>query len=689
MVPTDETAIDSAPPVKRPRGRPRKAQSAEIDTWQPLHPWASTSKHQQLSTATASTSYLPPKKARAQPQEQQQHYVSAMQPPPQPHAAAPITTSSFYAQPQQQPQAYVVRASATPAPAPVVEPQYVMPMIAPRQNIPTRKDLEFLLGGPPRVRERSSTPSTAGFQARASVAPADSTYPAAAPRRTVSAAQYQYQTEATPVAGSSQSSVQQQEPAAARLSVARHSAPSRRPRQIDVFPGDEDGEADLQDYDEDDGLALGAEAVMESDHDGDYADAEDETLPNDHDDPNDGDFRPNNSAKRIIPHSHTSGHAADASGSVSTPPGATTSAPRRSLASSSTAGKVPGSATKADPSDPNEPPKRRGRWRKEDYTPDVLEKIKAANEILAVALEASAEHPTEKASRRKSRQLRLDDVLDRKTVQSLSPEMQAALRRARNTQLQRERRERLRAEAGWTGKRRRKAPVGPFEGVGVESSAGEDKRRGRKHKIPQHEGDEVESGSGIVERARGKVFEWMKNVSSEAEMSVEPEMPFQTDGEGGGGRSFSSEPTVQRKGPSTYPRRSVSQTHMAATIATLPSSSQQQRRESSPLTPDSAEAKEKAREGTLEGGLVRDIDPRLQADSSGEQGFFSRFGTVTGKVQPVAPDTPAPAPVTTAVLAVGTGIKPDISDAGVVGEKKDSKPAYEAGVMGDEYYFST
>ncbi|KAJ1022544.1 hypothetical protein NDA16_003533 [Ustilago loliicola] len=145
----------------------------------------------------------------------------------------------------------------------------------------------------------------------------------------------------------------------------------------------------MQDYDEDDGLALGAEAVMESDHDNGYADNEDETLPYDQDDPNDRDFRPNSSAKRIVPNSRTSAHAADASGSISTPPRATASAPRRSVASSSTAGKVPGSATKHDPSDPNEPSKRRGRWRKEDYTPDVLEKIKAANEILAVALEAS------------------------------------------------------------------------------------------------------------------------------------------------------------------------------------------------------------------------------------------------------------------------------------------------------------
>lgn len=560
----------------------------------------------------------------------------------------------------------------------------MMPIMPPRQNVPTRKDLEFLLGGPPRVRERSSTPNFAGLQARqvrASVAPVDAAYIPTAPQRSVSAAvQYQYQPDSAPAAGPSRASVQPRATARPPLTTLLKSQPS------DVFPGDEEPDARIQDFDEDDGLALGAEAVMESDHDASYADNEDDTLPHDHDDPNDQDFRPNNSAKRLIPTSRTSAHAADASGSVSTPPRARVSAARRSLASSSTAGKVPGSTTKPDASaDPPRKGRSGGRWRKDQYTPEVLETIKAANEILAVALEASADQPSDRLARRKNQSLRLDDVLDRKVVQSLSPEMQAALRRARNAQLQRERRERIRAETGWTGTRRPQATVHPPEGASLaESSAGEEKKRGRKRKAQDRMADAEgeESGSGIVERARGKVLGWIKNVSSEAEMSVEPEPPFHPDGQGEHAveGSFRSEPTSQpRSAPRTYQRRSVSQTHSSAAIASLPAD--QGRRASSPLTP--ASDQEAVRKDA--GGLVEDIDPRLQdpeAATGGEE-VFSRFGTVTGKLQPIAPDTSAPTAAPTAELGAENGIKPDSEAA----EMKDNQP-YEAGALGDEYYFS-
>lgn len=343
---------------------------------------------------------------------------------------------------------------------------------------------------------------------------------------------------------------------------------------------------------------------MESDHEADIEDMEDDALLPEYDDPNDRDFRPNASAAPKRPrHSQTSENAPATS---STPP----RTGRRSLASSSTGqGKVPGSATKFDA-----PVKKRGRPPKHFYTPDVIEKMKVANEILAMASETSTAEGI---------RLRLDDIIDRKTRQQLSPEMQAAILRARNTQLQRERRERLlrlEAEAA-KGKKVQEDKPGKRENL-------------RRFK-PQSLGEDEASGA-IVERARGKVAEWIKTISSEADQSVEPE---------------EAEP-------------------MEAAAAAGPGSSKD-----GPTVEVDPQA-----------GLdVGNIDPRLEA--GGEEGeaqaeeqreeqavdhFFSRFGKVTGKNAD-----------TTAATATA-----DATDGNQTEGVQAGQP-YDAGVVGDEYYFST
>lgn len=554
--------MEPAPIIKRRPGRPRKI-PLEIDPNQPLHPWASQST-KLVTSASPSTSYRPPQKPK--------QYVDPMhapQPPSAaPAAAAPISTSSFYAQPA----ASYTRATPVPAPAPAPVArstpapaqvqQFLVPVAAPRMNIPTRADLDFLLGGSAaRLRARSSTPNAAAVQARAaSVAPVG-----AASRRSYPVAQ---------VAGPSKASA-----------VYQHAV---APRTAAVAPPQDDDE-----------LPLGAEAVPESDHHADDSRSFD-SLSDLSDDPeNDPNFRPNSAPRHALTHS-ASLKRQIASVLTGGDPYSSTPPPdrerrrytRRSLESSS--GKVPGSTS------PSSMPRKRGRPPKEDYTPDVMEKIKAANEILAMAADPAAH------GFQGGKKPRLDEIIDRKTRQALSPEMQQAILRARNTQLQRERRERLKAQA-------------EAEGGGVRVRKKYERRNRR----------EEDEGSGIVERARGKVSEWIKNVSSEAEGSVEPEKGVRDGDEG------------EEEGPRRVGRQPVSNVR------------------SSP-------------------GKVN-IDPRLQGEGDGEgeggkvdeddaavEGYFSRFGTVTGKH---STDTPAKGE----------------AEAAQTGEPK--KPA--EGVPGDEYYFST
>ncbi len=130
-----------------------------------------------------------------------------------------------------------------------------------------------------------------------------------------------------------------------------------------TFPGDEDTEDFL-----DDGLPLGAEAVMESDHASSYADNEDDggaataaaALLDIADDPNDRDFRPPAGSNRRNPPVTTTA-AGSGTGAAGGGDDSSTSRQRRtvaganstrySLATSSANGKVAGSQTPSSPDD--------------------------------------------------------------------------------------------------------------------------------------------------------------------------------------------------------------------------------------------------------------------------------------------------------------------------------------------------
>lgn len=380
-------------------------------------------------------------------------------------------------------------------------------------------------------------------------------------------------------------------------------------------------EADISGELNDDGLPLGAEAVMESDHEGGSsfeADVEDADASNEKDDPNDRDFRLYDrsvSSKRLPRLSDMSADAA-AGGTVSVDGAAPVKRKRgrpsrASLASA--AGKVPGSDV--------QPKRKRGRPPKELYTPAVIEQIRAANSLLGLDLdlqEGSNKMP------------RLDQIIDRKTRKAMSPEMRQALLRARNTQLQRERRERLRlkqAEAA-LGEQGTKVKEEPMDKL-------EPEERGRKSK--RREDDETGSGSAILERAKGKVSEWIKSISSEAE-SGGPEDPNQPD----------AEPTRN------------SQLRLRADSSAASSTKQRPTGTTPPIQPPAAADDEP------------NIDPRLVGDENDDelmQGYFSRFGTVTG--------------------AANQASAADEEEGGKADKgKDDGGERTTGGVVGDEYYFS-
>ena len=360
----------------------------------------------------------------------------------------------------------------------------------------------------------------------------------------------------------------------------------------------------------DDDLPLGAEAVMESDHEAGSsfeADNEEERYHQEKDDPNDRDFRLYDRAattKRSSRASQTSeGAAADGSGAGAPAP---KKRGRRSLASNSTTGgKVAGSGGYLTP----DGPKRRGRPPKEAYTPDMLEQIKAANELLGIDSE------DQEAICKK----RLHEIVDWKTRQALSPEMRAVLLRARNTQLQRERLRRIR-EAGTSGPVRNKRKAESKEGS-VSKSDKADAEPAKPRRTKKQREDEMETGSGsaILERAKGKVSEWIKTISSEAEMSNEDDRWGEhsvASGKFGGGTPPPPPPAV-------------------AAVA--------------------AEAKETKEPKEPKEPKDSNLDPRLLNPDDDEtlvQGYFSRFGTVTGS------------------------------------QTKDDADGTGGGRVGDEYYFS-
>uniref|UniRef100_V5EVS6 Uncharacterized protein n=2 Tax=Kalmanozyma brasiliensis (strain GHG001) TaxID=1365824 RepID=V5EVS6_KALBG len=393
-------------------------------------------------------------------------------------------------------------------------------------------------------------------------------------------------------------------------------------------------EADTSGELHDDGLPLGAEAVMESDHETSFeADIEDGDAQNEKDDPNDRDFRlydrsTSSKSKRLPRLSDMSGDAA-ADGTISVDPAAPVKRKRGRPSRASllsAAGKVPGS-------DIVKVKKKRGRPAQDIYTPEVIEQMRATNLDLDLDL---AEH--------QHKMPKISALLDRQTRKSLPPEMLKALHRARNTQLQRERRDRMRMQRAMDA-----ASSGGGGGGGVVKEEPTDKlfpdepeevrKRGRKSKRRERGEEDLETGSGsaILERAKGKVSEWIKTISSEAETSVEPDDLNQPDADA---RS-----------------RSSGLRHRADS----PASSTKQRG-SKGATPPAAPATATA--------VDTNIDPRLvegENDDDLVQGYFSRFGTVTGAANKDVART---------------------NEVDTDGKQNAEDKTYEAGIVGDEYYFS-
>lgn len=373
--------------------------------------------------------------------------------------------------------------------------------------------------------------------------------------------------------------------------------------------------------DDDDGLALGAEAVMESDHNGDSSDAdvEDELQPRDLDDPNDADFRPNAAGRRVMTKRRTR----------------VSQAARQSQTSASSVGKVPGSATKRALSSQDSPvQKRRGRPPKEEYTPEMMERIKVANEILATATTTNGK-------------IRLSSIIDKRTRRELSPEMREVILRARNTQLQRERRDKLR-EQGLLGPARPPRENRGASEAGKPESADASKARVKRRYVRRSDarGDEeadAASGSAIVARARGKVSEWIKTISSDAEPS--------------GGSVTGVEVPPASKSDATLRGEAGPVSQPAETAQPVQAEDAQPEVE----TPKDAPA-----EVTQPADAA--ADPTRPADEQPDD-TFARFATVTGHDAAMHAE-PA-----------------DAAEPALDSAAADAAPA--TAVPGDEYYFST
>ncbi|GAC73035.1 hypothetical protein PANT_8c00035 [Moesziomyces antarcticus T-34] len=460
--------IDPAPAPTRPRGRPRKVQP-EIDPSQPLHPWASTSKP---ASSRQPLEAQQPRMQRPMPQVVVPAYASQQPAPyaPQQHAAA-LPVPAYYARPPAVAAQLNYAAMPAPPPAPVqAQPHPLLNAVPLRKRLPTRADLDFLLGGRSGAKARSSTPNPATAMARFTPAPS-----AAPTVRQASVAPPHHPNDVythaqTSLAGSSRvpdhsHGAYAPHPYATVAAPAAPQRPQIHPAaQAAAYTQADDSMTGAPD-DDDDGLALGAEAVMESDHNGDSSDAdvEDELQPRDFDDPNDADFRPNAAGRRVMTKRRTR----------------VSQAARQSQTSASSVGKVPGSATKRALSSQDSPiQKRRGRPPKEEYTPEMMERIKVANEILATATTTNGK-------------IRLSSIIDKRTRRELSPEMRE---------------------------------IGKPESADKDQGASKDRQKRRYVRRNDARADDeadAASGSAIVARAKGKVSEWIKTISSDAEPSGE------------------------------------------------------------------------------------------------------------------------------------------------------------------------
>ncbi|KAI3485904.1 hypothetical protein L1887_50704 [Cichorium endivia] len=619
--------IDPAPAPTRPRGRPRKVQ-LEIDPSQPLHPWASTSKP---ATSRQPLEAQQPRMQRPMPQVVVPAYAS-QQPAsyaPQQHAAA-LPAPAYYARPPAVAAQLNYAAIPAPPPAPVQAQPYPLLDAVPRKKLPTRADLDFLLGGRSGARARSSTPNPAAAMARFTPAPS-----AAPTVRQASVAPPHHPNDVytdaqTSLAGSSRVPDHSHGAYAPHpyATVAAPSAP-QHPRihpaaQAAAYTQADDSMTGAPD-DDDDGLALGAEAVMESDHNGDSSDAdvEDEPQPRDFDDPNDADFRPNAAGRRVMTKRRTR----------------VSQAARQSQTSASSVGKVPGSATKRALSSQDSPvQKRRGRPPKEEYTPEMMERIKVANEILATATTTNGK-------------IRLSSIIDKRTRRELSPEMREVILRARNTQLQRERRDKLR-EQGLLGParppraNRSASEIGKPESADKDQGASKDRQKRRYVRRNDARADDeadAASGSAIVARAKGKVSEWIKTISSDAEPSGESVTRVEVPPVNGSDASLRGE-----VGPVSQP---------ADTAQAVQAEDAQAEAEQ----PKDAQA-EVAQPG--DAGVDRTRPADEQPDDT-----FARFATVTGH---------------------DAAMHAEPADAAEPALDSVAAPAAPAtGAPGDEYYFST
>ncbi|GAC93654.1 hypothetical protein PHSY_001219 [Pseudozyma hubeiensis SY62] len=690
------------PPVKRKPGRPRKVQP-QIDFSLPLHPWATahtqqqqqqqqqqqhTYPHQSASTP-ASTSYHSAQRLPSQPQpkhrsaahQQQPHHhaTSSGMPPPQgvpmtaTVAAVPVPAATFYAQQQQPVYGTPTHARAKPGPKPKLHAQSVPPkpeseLEGPRptllrKNLPTPADLDFLLGGSSKARARSIAPSSSIDQSR------KHTLASKASSEMVNA-------EAT------------RDPTSAienrRFQL---SASTRTPLHANVSAtasDDKHSQAAVRYMDDD--LPLGAEAVMEPEHDAGSSFEADVEDAREKDDPNDRDFRPYGrptAAKRSVRKSQVPEKTAAILG------GTDNLVPKRkrgrpSLAS--TTGKVPGSdilptlharteARAHNPDDTPDQPKRRGRPPKYGSDPELLHYIEEANRIIAIA---------RNEPERLTKKPKLDDVVDVKLRKVLPDHLRTILLRAKDTMNQRERRHRRAlAEAEAQGIAANNSPQDASRQQGndpIHTVVKLEKRQKDKRRLAALDDERMETGSGssLIERARGKVSEWIKSISSEAELSVD------ADELSASGAKWFDEEDDDDDEATSKPTTVSRQGHRLNRAPSSASSSKQHFRALQPSRPDAA-SPQPAAEGDdhAQASTNTEVDPRLHqsnnqvvaADDEEDtlvQGYFSRFGTVTGA------DKSASAPKTSPE-AVGTQSK-----QGGAAEA----PTFEAGVVGDEYYFS-
>ncbi|KAJ9480126.1 hypothetical protein PHBOTO_003886 [Pseudozyma hubeiensis] len=664
------------PPVKRKPGRPRKVQP-QIDFSLPLHPWATAhtqqQQHQQqqqqpqhtypLQSAStpASTSYHSAQRLPSQPQpkhrsaaHQQQlhhHATSSSMPPPQvvPMTAAvpagPVPAANFYAQQQQPVYSTYSHARAKLEPKPKMQVQSAptkpeselegpRPALL-RKNLPTPADLDFLLGGSSKARARSITPSSAIGQSRKH---------ALASR----ASSAMVNTEAARVPTSAienrrfQLSASTRTPLPASASAAANDSKSS-PAAVRYM---------------DDDLPLGAEAVMEPEHDA--------------------------AAKRSVRKSQVSETTA------AVPGGTDDLVPKRkrgrpSLAS--TTGKVPGSdilptlharteVRAQNPEDTPDQPKRRGRPPKYGSDPELLHYIEEANRIIAIA---------RNEPERLTKKPKLDDVVDVKLRKVLPDYLRTILLRAKDTMNQRERRHRRAlAEAEAQGIATNTSPQDASRqqtNDHIHTVVKLEKRQKDKRRLAALDDERMETGSGssLIERARGKVSEWIKSISSEAELSVD------ADELSASGVKWFDEEDDDDDEATSKPTTVSRQGHRLNRAPSSASSSKQRFLAIQPTRPD-ATSPQPAEEGddhAQASAVNTEIDPRLhQSDKQGVaaddeedrlvHGYFSRFGTVTGA------DKSASAPKSSAEPAGAQSKQDGAAEA----------PTFEAGVAGDEYYFS-